>query len=160
MPNWSSNSQTQMPLSSSSAGTPRSGRSQQLLPSAIMLSILTLMGSERARPRATSRSTRSSESRSAAPEPAPSCSTTSISWLGNPRPLLDRLLGPHEGASGRHLPERLALLRRVEAVYGLRVVDVLDLHRDVLEARLLKQRLVLLLLQRPDHAPRPQSNGP
>src|SRR5215207_5212071 len=56
MPNWSSNSQTQMPSSSASTGTPRSGRSQQLLPSAIMLSILTLMGSERALPRATSRS--------------------------------------------------------------------------------------------------------
>src|SRR5215217_7493211 len=148
-----------MPLSASSAGTPRSGRSQQLLPSAIMESILIRRGSESARPRATSRSRRSSESRSTAPEPAPLCSMTSISWLGNVRLLLDRLLGPHEGASGRHLPERLALLRGVEAVYGLGIVDVLNLHRDVLKARLLEQRLVLLLLQRPDHAPGPQPNG-
>src|SRR5215211_979749 len=42
-----------LPLAS---GTPESEKSQQLRPSAIMLSILTLMGSERARPRATSRS--------------------------------------------------------------------------------------------------------
>src|SRR5918998_2828055 len=148
-----------MPLSSSSTGTPRSGRSQQPLPSAIMPSILTRIGSERARPRATSRSTRCSESRSAAPEPAPLCSKTSISWSGNARLLLDRLLGPHEGASGRHLPERLVLLRRVQTLYSPRVVDVRHLHRDVLESRPDEQRLVLLLLQRPDNAPGPQPNG-
>src|SRR3712207_1794326 len=114
-----------MPLSVSSAGTPRSGRSQQPLPSAIMVSILTRMGSERALPRATSRSTRSSESGSAARELPPLCSTTSISRLGIPRLLFGRLLGPDEGARGRDLPERLTLLGRVEAVYSLGIVDVL-----------------------------------
>src|SRR5918999_3550439 len=149
-----------MPLSSSSTGTPRSGRSQQPLPSAIMVIILTRMGSERARPKATSRSTRSSGSRSAAPELLPLCSTSSISWSGNAHLLLlDRLLGPNEGAGGRDLPERLALLRRVEAFYGLGIVGVLDLHRDVFEARLLEQRLVLLLLQGPDNAPGPKPHG-
>ena len=60
MPKCSSNSQTQMPSSPSSTGTPEAEKSQQLRPSAIMESILTRMGSERARPRATSRSTPSS----------------------------------------------------------------------------------------------------
>src|SRR5215217_2427449 len=55
----------------------------------------------------------------------------------------------HESAGGRHLPERLALLGGVQAVYRFGGVDVLDLHQDVLEARLLEQLLVLLLLQRP-----------
>src|ERR671913_496001 len=49
-----------MPSSPSSAGTPEAEKSQQPRPSAIMESILTLMGSDRARPRATSRSTPSS----------------------------------------------------------------------------------------------------
>src|ERR687891_273459 len=53
----SSNSQTQMPSSPTSAGTPEPEKSQQPRPSAIMESILTLVGSERARPRATSLST-------------------------------------------------------------------------------------------------------
>src|SRR4028118_977156 len=53
MPKASSNSQTQMPSSPSSAGTPEPEKSQQPRPSAIMLSILTRMGSERARPRET-----------------------------------------------------------------------------------------------------------
>src|SRR5215204_1809154 len=60
MPKTSSNSQTQMPSSPSSAGTPEPEKSQQPRPSAIIVSILTRMGSERARPRATSRSTASS----------------------------------------------------------------------------------------------------
>src|SRR5215208_1902164 len=61
MPKTSSNSQTHMPSSPSSAGTPEPEKSQQLRPSAIMESFLTLMGSQRARPRATSWSTPSSE---------------------------------------------------------------------------------------------------
>src|SRR5215210_4940875 len=56
MPKTSSNSQTQMPSSPSSAGTTEPEKSQQLRPSAIMESILTRIGSERALPRATSRS--------------------------------------------------------------------------------------------------------
>ena len=55
MEKTSSNSQTQMPSSPSSAGTLESEKSQQPRPSAIMPSILTRIGSERARPRATSR---------------------------------------------------------------------------------------------------------
>src|SRR5215204_7601113 len=46
--------------SPSYAGAPRFGRPQQLRPSAIIPSILTRIGSERARPRATRRATRSS----------------------------------------------------------------------------------------------------
>jgi hypothetical protein len=58
----SSNSQTQMPSSPSSAGAPEPEKSHQPLPSAIMESILTRMGSERARPSATSHSAPSSTS--------------------------------------------------------------------------------------------------
>src|SRR5918995_2802565 len=48
MPKTSSNSQTQMPSSPSSAGTPEPEKSQQPRPSAIMENILTLMESDRA----------------------------------------------------------------------------------------------------------------
>src|SRR5918997_558767 len=71
-------------------------------------------------------------------------------------PSAPRLASPDEGARSRNLAQRLAPLRRVQALYRLRLVDVLDLHRDTLEARSGEQRLVLLLLQGPDHAPGPQ----
>src|SRR5215211_2815939 len=125
-----------MPLSCSSAGTPRSGKAQQLLPSAIIPSIRTRIGSESALPRATSRSTRSSEITSGVSARTPFSSRTSIFRLAKVRLPFERLLCPDKGARGRDPPECLALLRRVEAVYDLGVVGVLGVHRDVLEARL------------------------
>src|ERR671910_711221 len=148
-----------MPLSWSSAGTPRSGKAQQLLPSAIIPIIRTRIGSERALPKATSCSTRSSEITSGVSARTLFSTMTAIFWLANICLPFERLLSPDEGARGRYLSERLALLWRVEAFYGLGIVDVLDLHRDILEACLPKQRLVLLPLQSSHHAPRPQTHG-
>src|ERR671916_1241718 len=157
MPNWSSNSQTQMPSSPSSAGTPESEKSQQPRPSAIMPSILTRMGSERARPKATSLSTRSSGA-SGAPRPTPFSSTTPSSRLANLRPLCG-LGGTHEGARRGDPTEGVALLLVVQTVYRLGLVDVGHLHRRSLEARLFQDAHVLLGLQRPGHTPRPRGHG-
>src|SRR5215210_4216448 len=151
-------------FSSSPAGAPRSGRSQQLRPSPIMPSIRTRMGSESAWPRATSRATRSSRETPSRPEGPPNLSSTTSNRRRATRGLLlVRLAGPDEGACQWNFAQRL---RNPGPVLGpaaapgrtgeLRFVGVGDLDRDVFEARPLQQRLVLGLLQRPGDAPGPQ----
>src|SRR5215216_2549315 len=145
-----------MPLSCSSAGTPRSGRAQQLLPSAIIPSILTRMGSESALPRATSRSTRSSEITSGTPGRTPFSSTTSIFRLAKVGLPLDRLAGPDKGAGGGNPTQGLDLLRTGQTLHYLGIIDVGHLDGDILKSYLSQDALVLFLLQGTSDATRSQ----
>src|SRR5829696_1871661 len=166
MPKWSSNSQTQMPSSPSSAGTPEPEKSQQPLPSAIMPSILTLMGSERAWPKATSRSTCLSGTFPLPPERTPFSSRTSILRLATDRFLSYRLPAPDEGAGQRDLRRRcgIAAAPRAAAAPGgggeLLIVSVGDLDPYFLEALFPQQLLVLVLLQSPGDAAGPRLHAP
>src|SRR5829696_3220629 len=116
-----------MPASWSSAGTPQSGRLQQPLPPAIIPSILTRMGSEMAPPSATRRPILAPSSTTPRARPFSETTPGTCSGTGLPR---FRLASPDEGAGGRDLPERFALLLGVERLYRVGAVDVGDLDGD------------------------------
>src|SRR5215213_1868890 len=149
-----------MPIYSSPsyAGAPRFGRPQQLRPSAIIPSILTRIGSERARPRATRRATRSSSTAlSSHPALPPALSSMTSSSRGifastsYPSGLRARTKALAIGTS-RSTSTAFASPSPVIAS-GSYTWGHLDGY--VVEARSRQRLLVLCLLQCPGDAPRP-----
>src|SRR5215218_9615884 len=140
-----------MPIYSSPsyAGAPRFGRPQQLRPSAIIPSILTRIGSERARPRATRRATRSSSTAlSSHPALPPALSSMTSSSRG--------IFASTSYPSGLRARTKALAIGTSRPGYRLWLVYLGHLDGYVVEARSRQRLLVLCLLQCPGDAPRPQ----